>query len=317
MDISVIVVNRNTRDILRKCLASVLAETAGISFEVIVVDNGSTDGSAEMVRHEFPQVTLIGNQDNRGFAAANNQGMRVARGRYVLLLNSDTVVLDGAIQKTVAFADEHPEAAVVGCRVLNPDRSLQPTCFLFPSLPNMLLSTTYLYKLFPRNRFFGRERMTWWDRDDVREVEVVTGCFMLVQREAIENVGLMDERFFMYAEETDWCYRFKRAGWMNLFCPGASIVHLGGGSTRARADDMNIQLRRSILQFMKKHRSALSYGAARLLTSLFYATRTPYWWVRSLCGTKESRRAAWARAQLYKRGILSMLLAPIPFHGAR
>jgi len=317
MDASVIIVNWNTRDVLRECLASVSAETAGISCEVIVVDNGSTDGSAELVRNEFPRVTLIGNQRNRGFAAANNQGMRLAQGRYVLLLNSDTVVLDRAIQKTVQFADDHPEAALVGCRVLNPDSSLQPTCFMFPSLLNMVLSTTYLYKLVPRSRFFGRERMTWWDRDDVREVDALTGCFMLVRREAIEDVGLMDERFFMYGEETDWCYRFKRAGWRNLFYPGASIIHLGGGSTRARADDMNIQLRRSILQFMKKHRSALSYATARVLTSLFYATRTPYWWVRSLRGTKESRRDAWARAQLYKRGTLSMLLAPIPSHGAQ
>jgi GT2 family glycosyltransferase len=317
MDVSVIVVNRNTREILRSCLVSLLAQTAGPSFEVAVVDNGSTDGSVEMVRDEFPQALLISNTLNRGFAAANNQAMRLARGRYVLLLNSDTVVRDGAIQKTLAFAEEHPEAAVVGCRVLNADGSLQPTCFRFPGLINMLLSATYLYKVFPRSRFFGRERMTWWDRDDVREVDVVTGCFMLVRREAIEDVGLMDERFFMYGEETDWCYRFTKAGWKNLFYPGASIVHLGGESTRARADDMNIQLRRSILEFMRKHRGALSYGTARLLTSLFYATRMPYWWVRSLRGTKESRRDALARAQLYRRGTLSMLLASVPSHGAQ
>jgi hypothetical protein len=311
MDISVIVVNRNTRDILRECLASVLAETAGIAFEVIVLDNGSTDRSVEMVREDFPQVLLIANMENRGFAAANNQGMRLARGRYVLLLNSDTVVLDGAIQKTVAFADEHPEAAVVGCRVLNPDGSLQPTCFMFPSLLNMVLSTTYLYKLVPRSRFFGRERMAWWDRDDVREVEVVTGCFMLVRREAIDEVGLMDERFFMYAEETDWCYRFTKAGWKNLFCPDASIVHLGGGSTRARLEEMNIQLRRSIVQFMKKHRGWPSCVAARLFAGLFYATRLPYWWARSSFGAREARQDALSRTRLYTRGLHAMLFSPI------
>jgi len=139
MDVSVIIVSWNTRDILQDCLESVYAQTRGVSFEVIVVDNASSDGSVEMVRSQLQQVTLVANRDNRGFAAANNQGMQIARGRYILLLNSDTVVLDGAIQKVVAFADQHPEAAVVGCRVLNRDGTLQQSCFKYPSLLNLLL----------------------------------------------------------------------------------------------------------------------------------------------------------------------------------
>jgi len=164
-DVSIVIVNWNTREILRDCLRSVYENAGPVDLHVIVVDNASTDGSVEMVKSEFEKVQLIANSENRGFAAANNQGMAVATGRYVLLLNSDTVVLDGAIAKTVAFADVHPEAAVVGCRVLNPDRSLQRTCFMYPSVLNLLLAATYLNKLFPRSRFFGRERMTWWDRD--------------------------------------------------------------------------------------------------------------------------------------------------------
>jgi hypothetical protein len=229
----------------------------------------------------------------------------------VLLLNSDTVVLEGSIQKTVAFADRHPEAAVVGCRVLNADGSPQLTCFMFPSLLNMVLSTTYLYKLFPKSRFFGRERMTWWDRDDVREVDVVTGCFMAVRREAIEHVGLMDEGFYMYGEETDWCYRFRKGGWRNLFCPGASIIHLGGQSSKARADEMNLRLRGSILEFIRKHRSAETYGAARVLAALFYGLRIPYWAVRSLVGARAGRADARARSRLYGRGVYAMLFSPI------
>ena len=200
MDVSVIIVNWNTCDVLRDCLASVYANTKNIAFEVIVVDNASSDGSVDMIRSEFPHVKLIANSGNRGFAGANNQAIAVANGRYVLLLNSDTLILDNAIFKTVAFADTHPEAAVVGCKVLNPDRTLQRTCFMYPSILNMFLSATYLYKLFPRSKFFGRERMSWWDRNDTREVDVVTGCFMLVRRGAIEQVGLMDERFFVYGE---------------------------------------------------------------------------------------------------------------------
>ncbi len=277
MDVSIIVVSWNTRDILRDCLKSVYEQTSDISFEVIVIDNASSDDSVFMVKSEFPHVVLIENKDNRGFAAANNQGMQIANGRYVLLLNSDTIVLDGAIQKTLAFADQHPDAAVVGCKVLNPDGFLQPTCFMYPSLLNLFLSSTYLYKIFPRSRFFGRERMTWWDRDDVREVEVVTGCFMLVRTEAIEQVGIMDESFFMYAEETDWCYRFNKAGWRLLFTPNAQIIHLGGQSSKIVKVQMNIELRKSILYFIRKNQGYLSYLLGCMLTLLFYMVRIPFW----------------------------------------
>lgn len=262
MDVSIIIVNWNTRDVLRDCLESVYRQTKGISFEVIVVDNASSDGSVEMVKAEYPQVALIENKDNHGFAAANNQGMMIARGKYILLLNSDTIVLDRAIQKTITFADQNPEAAVVGCRVLNSDMSLQPTCFMFPSVLNMVLSASFLYKIFPRNRFFGRELMTWWDKSTPRQVDVIAGCFMLVRKEAIDQVGMMDEDFFMYAEETDWCHRFKRAGWKNLFTSEAEIIHFGGASSGKLKTEMALQLRASMLLFMKKHNNWFVYRRA-------------------------------------------------------
>ena len=282
MDVSVIIVNWNTRDILRECLLSIYEQTKTVDFEVIVVDNGSTDGSAEMVKEEFRDVILIENYCNKGFAAANNQGITVAKGQFVLLLNSDTVILDNAVAKMVAFVDAHPEAAAVGCRVLNPDRTLQPTCFMFPSILNLFLSSLYLYKLFPRSRFFGRERISWWKRDDIREVDVVTGCFMLVRREAIEQVGMMDERFFVYGEETDLCYRFKQAGWKIIFTPDAEIVHLGGASSSQIKPQMYLQLRGSILLFFRKHRGWPAYWAACLLMALFFTVRVPYWLVRAI-----------------------------------
>ena len=160
IDVSIIIVNWNTCDLLRQCLQSVY-EQGSSNYEVIVVDNASSDDSVNMVRREFSQVILLTNSVNRGFAAANNQGMALAKGRYVLLLNSDTIVLDRAIEKTVAYADRNPNTAVTGCRILNPDGTLQNSCFMFPSILNWFLFSTYLYRLFPRSRFFGREQMTW------------------------------------------------------------------------------------------------------------------------------------------------------------
>jgi GT2 family glycosyltransferase len=275
VDVSVIIVNWNTRELLRRCIESVLAQSAPLETEVIVVDNDSQDGSAEMVRQSFPGVTLIANGRNRGFAAANNQGIELATGKYILLLNSDTIVLNNAIARAVRLMPD--DAAALGVRVLNPDGTLQPTCFMYPSALNMLLSSTYLYKLFPRVRFFGRERMTWWDRDDNRQVDVVTGCFLLARREAVDAIGPMDERFFMYAEETDWCYRFGKAGWKVMFTPGAEIIHYGGASTRRAASDMWLQQRGSTLLFIKKHRSRPTYWLCCGLTAAFFILRIPYW----------------------------------------
>jgi GT2 family glycosyltransferase len=298
LDVSIIVVNWNTCDFLRACLKSVYQQAIGVTFEVIVVDNASADGSAAMVESEFPQVKLIQNDTNKGFAAANNEGITIAKGKYVLLLNSDTVILNNAIDKTISFADAHPKAGVVGCRVLNPDRTLQLTCFMFPSVLNMLLSATYLYKVFPRNRFFGRERITWWNRDDEKEVDVVTGCFMFIRRQAIEQVGVMDERFFVYGEETDWCYRSKRAGWKVLFTPEPQIIHFGGQSSKQIAPKMALQLRGSILQFMHKHHSWLEYKLACFLVWLFFVMRIPAWFIKWLVSRK-NRAYCWSRLKTY------------------
>lgn len=297
MDVSIIIVNWNTRDILQDCLQSVYEQAGDVTFEAILIDNASTDGSVEMVKDKFPEVAIIENSENRGFAAANNQGFAVAKGRYVLLLNSDTIVLDNAVAKTVVFADAHPRAAVVGCRVLNRDGSLQPTCCMFPSILNMLLSTSYLYKLFPKSKFFGRQHMTWWGRDDVRKVDVATGCFMLVRQEAIEQVGVMDEQFFMYGEDTDWCYRFKKAGWRILFTSSAEIIHIRGASSKQRKPEMKLQLRGSKLLFWKKHRSRFMYIIACLLVAVFFLLRVPYWLGMAVI-TRNDRnsqlRTAWA-----------------------
>lgn len=303
VDVSIIIVNWNTKEITRDCLNSIKEQTIGISYEVIVIDNNSSDGSQEMIAGEFPEVVLVANADNRGFATANNQGMSLAHGRYFLLLNSDTIVLDGAIQRCIAFADKKTDAGVIGCKVLNGDGSLQPSCFMYPSLLNLFLSATYLYKMFPGSRFFGREFMTWWPHDTEQEVQVVRGCFMLVKREAYEQVGPMDSNFFMYGEETDWCYQYARLGWRILFTPTAEIIHLGGQSTLQVKPQMTLQLRSGILQFVQKNHNFLYYYAACLLVSVWFGARLLPWLLQSLKAPKKNRRVV----QTYLKGFLLAL----------
>lgn len=281
MDVSVIVVNWNTRDLLRDCLKSVYEHTSQLEFEIIVVDNASTDDSCEMVHGLFPQIILIANDTNKGYAAALNQGMRVAQGRYFLILNSDTLICNATIEKTIGYADDHPEAAVIGCQVWEDEETIQMTCFSFPGLLNLVLSVFGFSRFFKYNRFFGREWMLWWRRDEERQVDVVSGMYMLVNKQAIEQVGLMSEDYFLYFEETDWCYRFAQAGWKSLFWPGAKIMHMHGGSHSTRQAElaMFIQLHKSNLIYLKKHKSRFQYAAGRLLLLVSVSLRMFGWLV--------------------------------------
>lgn len=284
MDASIIIVNWNTKELLHNCLESIYDRAGEVDCEIIVVDNASSDGSVDIVKKQFPQVIFIENNENRGFATANNQGIRIARGRYILLLNSDTIVCDAGIEKTVQYADKRPEAAVIGCQVWENSETIQMTCFRFPSILALFSETFALNKIFKKNRFFGRERMLWWGRDTERQVEVVSGMFMLVRREAIDEVGLMDESYFLYCEEADWCYRFSKAGWKILFWPGAKIIHVDGGSHSSKqvALEMHVQQHKSLLIFFRKHYGLMSFLLARLLLSLSSACRCAVWTVATI-----------------------------------
>ncbi len=308
-DVSIIIVNWNTRDLLRECLRSVHAETRDVSFETIVVDNASTDGSPAMVAEEFPGVKVIANDANRGFAAGNNQGLAAATGRYALLLNSDTVVLDRAIERVVAFADRHGEAGVVGCRIRNADGSLQPSCSTFPSLTNLALMATYLYRLFPRNRFAGRDRMTWWGHDGEREVEVMTGCFLLVRREVVEKVGGFNESYFFGGEEVDWCRRIGEAGWKLMFTPSATITHLGGASARSLGWRIDALQTRATIRLFRDHYGPARAAAAAALLWFFNFTHMLAW--RSVAACSPSRRAAALERSLHFRNVLAHWRAPV------
>lgn len=293
-DVSIVIVNWNTRDLLRDCLQSLRQQAGPVACEVIVVDNHSADDSVEMVRQDFPEVRLIANTANRGFAAANNQGIAIARGRYILLLNSDTRVVDGTIARTVAFADAHPDAGLVGCRTTFPDGRLQVNCFQLPNLLNIWLSLTKLEDLFARNRFFGQRRLTWWNYDTVREVEGIAGCFMLARRDALWQVGPMAEDYFMYSEDTDWCWRFRRAGWKVLYTPEPLLIHIRAASSNQCATDMHLLQRRALLMFVHRRSGRLARELANAMFLAASLVRLPLLAVQRLRG---GRRAEQARQQ--------------------
>ncbi len=258
LDLSIIIVNWNGKDLLRKCLQCVEATVKKVSYETYVVDNASTDGSQDVVRQEFPTVKLIANTDNVGFATANNQAMKVAEGRYVLLLNSDAFVDANTLDAMVQFMDEHHEAGMSSCKLLYEDRSLQRSCATFPTLATEFFIALGLDKLFPKSKVFGKYLMTDWDYNTTRQVDVIMGAFMLVRRELITKIGMMDESFFMYSEEVDWCYRFMAAGAKVFFYPEVTCVHLWGGSSKAVKVESLLRLYRARVQFFRKHYGRLS-----------------------------------------------------------
>ena len=253
MDVSILIISYNTRDLTLACLASVYAQTDCVTFEVIVVDNASTDGSAEAIAEKYPQVRLIRRTDNLGFAGGNNLAAREARGEFLLLLNPDTVVLERAIEKVVAFARGRRDAGIVGGRTFFPDGSLNYTsCHGRPTPWSLLCMGTGISTILRGSRLFDPESLGGWERDSVREVDAVTGCFLLIRRPLWQELGGFDEQFFMYGEETDLCLRAWKAGHRSLICPDATLIHYGGKSERTRADKM-IKLFRAKSQLFDKH----------------------------------------------------------------
>lgn len=261
MQLSIAIVSWNTRDLLRACLRSVFENLDGLSAEVIVVDNASSDQSAEMVRDEFPQVKLIEAGANLGFSRGNNLAYQHSTGDYFLLLNSDTVVLPNALTGLVQFMDAYPKAGAAASKLLNGDGTLQRSCSPYPRPLTEFFDAVYLSKLFPKSKLFGSYAMTYWDFDEMREVEFAGGSCLLLRREALGKVGLLDEGFFMYTEETDLCYRLNKAGWKVCFVPDAQIIHYGGQSSKLDVGRTSVDLCKSKYRFMKKH-----YGLGPAMT---------------------------------------------------
>lgn len=254
-DIAVAVVNYNTRDDLRHCLGSVRAESPSELAELLVVDNGSTDGSPEMVAGEFPGVRLYVDRRNPGYGTAVNRAVAETSAPFVLLLNSDTHLQPGALAALRAHLEEHPRAGLVGPRLLNPDGSLQPSCYSYPGPLSTLLAegqAKYFIRLVPGLR---RHYLRTWAHDRVRRVPWVLGAAIAIRRSSFEDVGGFAEEYFMYFEEVDFCYRLNQAGREVHFTPAAEVVHTGGASTDRLRADMRVQYYRSLLQFYRRHRS--------------------------------------------------------------
>lgn len=261
-DVSIVVLNYNTREELRSCLQAVAREgstdLAGqdgrLSAELWVVDNASSDRSAEMVEEQFPWARLVRSPRNGGFAFGNNLVLPRTSGRYVLLLNPDTSPDPGAIGTLVEDLERHPEAAASGPKLLRPDGTIHLACRRsFPTPPVAFYRLTGLSRRFPRSRRFGRYNLTFLDPDLATEVDSVCGACMLVRREAIDQVGLLDERFFMYGEDLDWCLRMQRAGWRVRYQPGAVVRHLHGGASRRRVWRTTFHFYRAMDLFYRKH----------------------------------------------------------------
>ena len=255
IDLSIIIVNWNTKDLLIQCLKSLEQTLQRLKMEVFVVDNGSVDGSVKSVREKFPGAIIIQNPMNLGFAKANNQAVSLSNGKYTLLLNPDTQEKEGAIETLRAFMDNHPEAGAAGAQLLNSDGSKQNSIANFPSLATELLNKSLLRWLFPKT-FPGKER----NISEPIEVDSIIGACMMVRREAMEQVGLLDEDYFLFLEETDWCYRMKKAGWKVYHVPQAEVYHFQGKSAEKDKKRAKVEYYRSRYQFFKKNRGSWQWS---------------------------------------------------------
>jgi GT2 family glycosyltransferase len=271
VDISIVIVNWNTRDLVLDCLRSVKDQVRDYKTQIIVVDNSSSDNSVEAIRKEFSSVMVMVNEENLGFAKANNLGLRECMGRYIFLINSDVVLRDKCISLLYEYIEQHPKIGVLGPRILNADFTLQESCKEFPTVWNTLCRALALDSAFPRFRLFSSQLMKYWSHDDIRSVDILSGCFWMVRRKALLSVGPLDERFFMYAEDKDWCKRFWTAGWSVVYYPRAEAIHLAAASSSRDPVRFYLEMNRANLRYWRKHYGWFQQFAIRAIM-LLHAT---------------------------------------------
>ncbi|MCB0207890.1 MAG: glycosyltransferase family 2 protein [Anaerolineae bacterium] len=272
MDLSIIIVSWNTRDLLLQCLESVYQEIQAfpqLQIETWVVDNASTDDSILQVKNKYPWVKLILNKDNVGFAGGNNQAIHQSSGRHVLLLNPDTVIKPSGLKSLVDFMDYNPQAGAAGSMLLNPDETLQTSCYPAPTLTREFWRLFHLDTIRP----YGVYHMSQWDPSKPRGVDVVQGASLILRKEALDQVGVLDDTYFMYTEEVDLCYRLQKKGWLLYWVPQSKVVHYGGQSTQQVATKMFLCLYESKLIFIRKHHGWLAAQAYKLTLVLATITR--------------------------------------------
>jgi GT2 family glycosyltransferase len=289
--LSVLVVTWNSEDYIADCLKS-LEELRSESTEVLVVDNASADGTAEIVRRDFPWVKLIESRTNLGFARGNNLGIRAALGKYVCLVNPDVVVLPGCIQDMLTFMEEHRSIGLMSPAMLGSDGTVQRSCMRFPSLWNCLCDALALYRLFPRSPRFGGQGMHDCSWDRVLDVDILNGWFWFVRRTALDQVGFLDERFFMYGEDVDWCTRFRQAGWRLVFFPLAKAIHYGGASSEKDPIRFYVEMQRGNLQYWQKHKGGFSQTAFLAVIAIHHILRIAGYGLMYLSSRFRSMEAA-------------------------
>jgi GT2 family glycosyltransferase len=298
-DVSVVIVSFNTRDLLVQCIETLIAQAGALSYEIIVVDNASRDGSADRVAERFPQAVLIRSAVNLGFAAANNLGFKSARGRYLVLLNSDAFVQPGALERAVRAMDADPSIGLGGARLIGRDGEWQPSARMFPSLINDFLTLSGLSARFPRSRFFGRFDRTWADPMVPADVDWVPGAFSIMPRALLDSVGPFDDSFFLYYEEVDLCRRVRAAGLRVRYWPDVVVIHIGGESSRTHDDlamsaagkgaQLTLWRMRSGLLYYRKHHGWLGAWSARQLETSWHRVRA--WRNRRDDPTNRAKRA--------------------------
>jgi len=289
VELSVVIVAWNAKHYLELCLESLASAPPRRSMEVLVVDNASADDTVAMVEAKFPWVRLIKSKQNLGFAKGNNVAIRECRGRYIALVNPDVIVFAGCLDILADFLDQNPKVGNVGPRVFNPDMTQQSTCRRFPTLWNNFCSATRLEAVFKGRPFFAGEHMLYFAHDRTRAVDVIVGCFSMIRREAFDEVGLLDERLFMYGDDVDWCRRAWKKGWQVYFCPDARAIHDRGKTTAPYPAHFAVAQQRSVLRYWTKHHTVfgvlgircimlfhhlLRYGIA-VLSDLAHARKAP------------------------------------------
>ncbi|AXM89107.1 glycosyltransferase family 2 protein [Anoxybacillus ayderensis G10] len=254
MDISIIIVNYNTLKLTIEAIESILKSKTKYSYEIIVVDNHSSDDSVHLIKEKFRNVAVIENKQNVGFSKANNQAIKLSKGRYILLLNSDTIVREDTIEKMIEFMDRNNNIGASGCEVVLPNGELDWACHRgFPTPEASFYYLVGLAKLFPKSRRFNQYHLGYMNLNETHPVDCLVGAFMIVRREVIEQVGLLDEEFFMYGEDIDWCYRMKQAGWEIYYCPFTSIIHYKGASSKKKPFKIVYEFHRAMFLFHRKH----------------------------------------------------------------
>lgn len=272
-DLSVVIVSWNVRHLLRRCLLSIAQATDRLATEIVVVDNASHDDSSAMVSREFPQITLLANSTNIGFTRANNQALARCHGRYILLLNPDTEAQPGAIAALVAYMDGHRDVGIAGPQLVYSDGSVQSSRRRFPTLRTFFIESTILQRVFRGSALVRRYHMEDAPATDIQDVDWLVGACLLVRREAIDAAGMLDERFFMYCEELDWCLRIKRCGWRIVYVPEARVVHHEARSSEQVKAQQHIHFHSSRIAYVHKHMGAVQAEVLRLYLLATFLTQ--------------------------------------------